>query len=162
MFPPTVYHDSPMGPIRMRVVKHNDGTFSMAQVLTDANGDPIGQQQGSTTNIYANSYTLNLPQPTVFKTINTQVLTTVQTIWTPSSGKRFRLMGGFLTVTVATGNIQIRDGGSTVILVPALALATNIQFDLGAGYLSTAINNTLQMIGPALMVASGTVWGTEE
>jgi len=103
--------------------------------------------------------------PTVFKAFNNLVVTGEQTIWTPATGKKFRLMGYVITQGVATGNITFKDntGGSTILVVPAQTLGVAQQSPLiGAGFVSAAINNVLSAIGVATETISGYVFGTEE
>jgi len=73
-------------------------------------------------------------------------------------------MGGYLTMTVAAGNIVLKDGvgGSTVFIIPCTAVGVAIALDLEDGILSAAADNALTATGPALCVLNGTIWGTEE
>lgn len=104
-------------------------------------------------------------------------------VWTPTTGKKFRLMRYSIQVPahVATsGGSAIaaifNDGASTAIGVgasfyaPATSVtaspgATNFNFDLGNGYLSVAVNNVLNINLSAALSAGTvrvTVAGTEE
>jgi hypothetical protein len=124
----------------------------------------------------------NARTPNIFKT-GTATANGNTTLWTPASGKKFRLMGivvvavtGQSTQTVG-GNFEITltDSGTAIglgwsLLVPSVALA-NVSdtifpaADLKNGYLSTTANNVLQVNLSAGMVAGEcrvTVYGTEE
>lgn len=59
--------------------------------------------------------------PTVFKTLSAVVITSETTVWTPTSGKKFRLMGFCLTQGVATGAVTFKDntGGTVIFTLPA-------------------------------------------
>ena|SRR5438132_3739281 len=102
--------------------------------------------------------------PNVFKQVNGVTITTAQTLWTPASGKRFRLMGYHLGITVAGGNVLLRDGagGATIVTIPIVLAVGGFPMQLGNGILSGAANNVLEVIGPATAVLSGMVWGREE
>ena len=102
--------------------------------------------------------------PNIFKTTNAISVASETTIWTPGSGKRFRLMGGLLSITGAVGNILFKDGtgGSTVFLLPNILLSTPISFGLGEGILSGTANNVLTVTGVTLMILNGVVWGRED
>lgn len=98
-------------------------------------------------------------------------------LWTPTAGKKFRLMGYTISAAgtlAATGvnQIQLRDGAATVISRHNATMTittptgdTQIGSDLGQGYLSTTINNVLN-VNLGSVVTNGTVavnaWGTEE
>lgn len=100
--------------------------------------------------------------PNVFKPQTALSVASEATWWTPASGKKFRLMGGILTGSVA-GDYIIRDNtaGSTILVIPALAGAP-VSFALGNGILSGTADNVLTVDGPPASTASGTLFGTEE
>lgn len=103
--------------------------------------------------------------PNVFVTVNAVSIAAEATLWTPTSGKKFRLMGGLLTSTGAAGNIIVKDGsgGSTIFLIPNTLVGTPFLFNLpGNGLLSATANNLLRAIGVASQVLNGTLWGREE
>lgn len=105
-----------------------------------------------------------IPTVTTYKVLEAVVISVEATLWTPASGKKFRLMGGVLTVTGAAANVAFKDGnsGSTIFTLPNVLVATPIPFNLGKGILSAAANNNLRALGAALMVLNGVVWGREE
>jgi hypothetical protein len=100
----------------------------------------------------------------VFKSVAATVITSETTIWTPTSGKKFRFRGFALTQGVATGNITVKDGsgGSTILTIPATPTGQPLVVDLGRGILSAAANNLLRMIGVSTETISGFVYGNEE
>jgi hypothetical protein len=104
-----------------------------------------------------------LRTPNVFKPQSAVNVNAEATIWTPASGKKFRLMGGVLVASVA-GNIVLKDntGGSTIFILSSAAGGNGTFFNLGNGILSATANNVLTATGPAASTLSGTVWGTEE
>lgn len=103
--------------------------------------------------------------PNVFVPVSAVSIAAEATLWTPTSGKKFRLMGGLLTATGAAGNIIVKDGsgGSTIFLIPNTLVGTPFLFNLpGIGILSGAANNLLRAIGVTSQVLNGTLWGREE
>jgi hypothetical protein len=87
------------------------------------------------------------------------------TLWTPAGGKRFRLIGGLVSIGTAAGNVIFKDGagGATFLILPQGALNDPFPFRLGdAGYLSAAVNNPLRAQGAATATISGHIYGYEE
>lgn len=64
-------------------------------------------------------------------------------VWTPATGKKFRLLGFVLACGAIAVNVYLKDGATT--FSPTFNLATHqvIQINLGNGYLSAAANNVL-------------------
>src|SRR6266568_1661159 len=87
----------------------------------------------------------------VFKPIKAVSITaaTPVAVWTPTSGKRFRLLGFCVLPTVANVGILFEDatGGTNEFLrfPPTAAVSTaQVSVSLGQyGYLSTTVNNVL-------------------
>jgi hypothetical protein len=103
--------------------------------------------------------------PVIFKTLNAVAIAAEATIWTPAAGKRFRLMGGLLSVGTAAANVVLKDNtaGATIAILPKAPLDTPFVLGpMGNGILSAAINNLLTATGIATTTISGTIWGTEE
>lgn len=102
--------------------------------------------------------------PNVYKSIDALAINSEATLWTPASGKKFRLMGGLVTCTGAAGNVTLKDGnnGSTVLMIPNTLVGTPIPLSLGDGVLSSTANNNLRAVGTTLQVLNGTIWGREE
>lgn len=87
------------------------------------------------------------------------------TAWTPTSGKKFRLMGFCLSPGTAGGNFTFKDntGGSTILVVALPSITGSVSSPvMGNGILSAAINNVLTITGPATSTLSGFLFGTEE
>ena len=109
------------------------------------------------------SYFPNAPQPNVFTTISALSIAVEATIWTPASGKKFRLLG-FLFAGSVTGNITLRDNtaGTVIFIIPGTAGIFITSPPMGFGILSAAANNVLTATGPALTTLSGVVFGRED
>lgn len=103
--------------------------------------------------------------PIVFKDVSVAVTAgTPQTVWTPTSGKKFRLMGWELALSVA-GAVIFHDGNPGTALWRTGALAAGVAVaapNIGNGYLSTAANNVLSVDTSASGTVTGFVFGTEE
>jgi hypothetical protein len=116
--------------------------------------------------------------PTTWKVGNTAAAGQTA-LWTPTAGKKFRILGGVLMLSkeatcAGAFAFGLQDGaGANVVYfnISAVALAaigacTIIPLALpGNGYPSTAINNVLNFnLGAALTagLVSASVWGTEE
>lgn len=100
--------------------------------------------------------------PTVWKSFSSLLLLTSQTIWTPASGKKFRLMGYAVTSSVLGGAITLKDGGNTILIIPALVTTAAVVDGWVDGILSQAANNSLSAIGSLTQTMTGYVYGTEE
>lgn len=101
----------------------------------------------------------------VFKPLNAIGIGTEATIWTPAAGKKFRLMGGIVSIGTAVGNVSIKDNtaGTTILVIPKTTLDTAIALPMmGNGILSATAGNVLTATGTALATISGFVFGTEE
>jgi hypothetical protein len=105
--------------------------------------------------------------PNVFKTLSAVAVNTEVTIWTPTSGKKFRLMGFVLTSTGASGNVALKDntGGTTILTIPFSSIGDSKAIPypgLGNGILSAASNNVLTALGQTGQSISGFLMGLEE
>jgi hypothetical protein len=102
-----------------------------------------------------------LRTPIVFKPLNLGAATAETTVWTPTSGKKFRLMRLVLTAGAAT-TLTFNDGTGGTLIFTLGAGATAIFVDLGNGILSAAANNLLTVIRSVSATLIGTLMGTEE
>lgn len=101
----------------------------------------------------------------ISKDVSAVTVTTITTLWTPASGKKFRLMGG--TISCSTGvSILFEDnaGGATIFRTPKLLVDTPYTFEVngGQGFLSALADNVLKATSSAAGIITGTIWGTEE
>jgi hypothetical protein len=146
------------------------GGLNQSSIPADNNAGPVGFANVSNWNFLygpngvANSWFYQRT-PVVFKTIAAVAVTagTPVSIWTPTSGKKFRVMGFMLSLSVA-GSVILKDG-TTEILRTCLMPAGNGQSSpasMGNGVLSALANNLLNADVTASGSVSGFVFGTEE
>lgn len=100
----------------------------------------------------------------VFKNLSAVVITSETTIWTPASGKKFRLMGLVLAQGVLTGAITLKDNtaGSTILIIPPTTVGVSFQIILGNGILSATADFVLTATGSTGETLTGFVYGREE
>jgi hypothetical protein len=104
--------------------------------------------------------------PSVFKPLNAVAIagTPGTAVWTPATGKRFRLQRAVLASSVA-GNLILTDGsgGAVLAVIPVTAAGAGVPLDLINGELSSAAGNALYVFnsGGAATI-SGTISGSEE
>ena len=98
-----------------------------------------------------------------FKNLNAINTNAEITAWTPAAGKKFRLMGLYLSTTVsATVLIKDNTAGTTILTLPMIANTPIGPLNLGNGILSAAANNVLTITGGAASTTTGILFGTEE
>lgn len=100
--------------------------------------------------------------PNVYKTFDIAVCGTEATIWTPATGKKFRMMGIAVAPSAAAAmTFKDNTAGTTILIARAGAgIPSTINFE--NGILSTTANNLLTIQSSAAAICSGTVWGIEE
>lgn len=103
---------------------------------------------------------------TTFKIVAAQAITagTGIVIWTPTAGKKFRLLGYCFSSSAAASLIFCDHIVGTPIFRSPLLAAAGLHDSppLGNGLLSATINNVLRLDVSATSTVTGTVWGTEE
>lgn len=116
--------------------------------------------------------------PGTFKTASVAAAPATTDVWSPTAGKKFRLMGGVITMggTIAAAAARtlqlIEETAGTVIIevhmvIPVLGGNVQVPFTIpGNGYLSSAVTKKLQAVTAGGTYVVGTdavsVWGTEE
>lgn len=140
-----------------------DTELPVAAALADATANPTVPAVGTHGMVFNGATWDRQRVANVFKSQVALSVATEATWWTPTAGKKFRLMGGMFTGSVA-GDYVVRDNtaGATIAVIPIGVAGTPFFFDLGNGILSATINNVLTIDGPAISTASGTLFGTEE
>ena len=102
-----------------------------------------------------------------FKMIDANAITagTEETIWTPQSGSRIRLLGWSLSSSAAAA-IEFQDSaasGTVIAQTPLLAIAgVHNSPDLGDGIVLSAADGVLKLDVTGNSTVSGMVWGIEE
>jgi hypothetical protein len=142
-----------------------DTEFPAAAALVDTAGNPIVPMAGVCLLVFNGTTWDRLRAASVRKDLNAIAIGAIATVWTPAAGKRFRLMGGVLSVSAAASVLfedNAAGAGSFVFRTPKLAADTPYNFDLGQGFLSAAINNLLKATSSAAASVTGTLYGTEE
>lgn len=129
----------------------NSGNKIATQALMAFNGATFDRQRVG--KVYKHIEYLNLAD------------NTGTTVWTPATGKKFRLMGVSVSSSAA-GRLALRDNSSgTDYIARFLYNAADTKtFDFGNGYVSLAANNVLEIrnnSGTAVSIWV-TAWGTEE
>lgn len=160
-------------PIPERFTDNGDGTYSAgaggafaaALLLADAMSKPTTAPVGAWLIGY-NGATGDLVRVQSFRVdVATVAIGSIATIWTPTSGKKFRLMGGSISVSAAC-SVLFEDNsagaGNFIWRTPKLAADTPYNFDLGNGYLSAAVNQVLKATGSAAANLTGTLYGVQE
>lgn len=101
----------------------------------------------------------------VSKDVSAVTVTTITTVWTPASGKKFRLMGGTLSCSAAVSILfEDNTAGATIFRTPKLLVDTPYTFEVrgGQGFLSAVADNVLKATSSGAGVITGTLWGLEE
>lgn len=100
--------------------------------------------------------------PTVFKVVALSAATAETTIWTPATGKKFRLMGFILTPGAAS-TLTFKDNtGGTTVFAARGTTDQPVVVNIGNGILSGAVNRVLTVTRGTSATLDGVVFGTEE
>lgn len=168
--------------VNIRLIKSNT-----ANTITTVSAFTTVPPPESEYTIFANAFNVAftdsttpvlLRTPNIFKNVQASGANDT-TVWTPTTGKKFRLMGGIVIFSgvvssAAQVELQLQDTADGTIILdlaaeqPA-AVATGetvvVPFNLGNGFLSAAVNNVLNadlITGYSSGAAFINVWGTEE
>lgn len=89
----------------------------------------------------------------------------IATLYTPPTGKKFRLLGGYISVSGAA-NVLFEDNSAAtanfIFRAPALAVNEPFYFSLGNGFLSAAADNVLKATSSAAANITGTLFVSVE
>lgn len=97
--------------------------------------------------------------------IATVAVGSIATILTPSTGKKYRLLGGYISVSAAASVLFEDNSAATanfIFRTPVLAINTPLYFDLGTGFLSAVANNVLKATSSGAANLTGTIFYSEE
>ena len=99
---------------------------------------------------------------TLTKDMSAVAIGTIATVLTPTSGKKYRLLGAMFSASAAC-NVLFEDnaGGNFICRTPTLAADTPFRLALGDGYLATANNNVLKATSSAAANITGTLFYAE-
>lgn len=156
---------TPQGVFRMQTTYHSSLTKPSSVRMQDARSNENDFEEIAAYNAIFNGASWDRARtPNVFKSLNALSIAAEATIWTPSAGKKFRLMGYCLETGTVGGNVLLKDNtaGSTILVVPFGAASAVIQDQFGNGIVSAAANNVLTATGTATQTLSGYVYGVEE
>jgi hypothetical protein len=141
-----------------------DTELPAAALLADAMTNPTTPTVGAAIKAYNGVTWDRLRIPTIFKSLQAVAIGAIATVWTPAGGKKFRLMGGSVSISAAA-SVLLEDnaGGTTIIQLPALLANVPYQFDLANGILSGAANRVLKATASVTpCTITGFLYGAEE
>jgi hypothetical protein len=94
--------------------------------------------------------------------VNAVSISSIATVLTPSSGKRFVLLGGYISMS-ASASVLFEDNasGTTVFRTPLLLANSPFYFDIGRPYVSAAVDNVLKATSSAAGSITGTLFYVE-
>ena len=150
-------------PLRLHMINHTTGPAAAPTL----NFGGLGLNDSSQTYpvVFTGQTIDRARSPGKFIALNGTSVASEATIWTPASGRKFRLMGFCLTSGTVGGNVVLKDNtaGTTIMVLPFGAAASTLTSPvMGNGILSAAINNVLTATGAATQTLSGFIFGTEE
>lgn len=142
-----------------------DTELAAAGALADAASNPTTPMVGADLLGYNGASWDRVRVQNVRKDLNAVAVGSIATVWTPANGKKFRLMGGSISVSAAC-NVLFEDNsagaGNFVWRTPKLVADTPYNFDLGNGKLSATADNVLKATSSASASITGTLYGVEE
>ena len=116
--------------------------------------------------------------PTIFKNAAPAAAPATTDVWTPAGGKKFRLMGGVISMSGSIAAVALRtlklieETAGTVIVelhldIPVTGGSVAVNFTIpGNGFLASTVDKKLQAVTAGGTYVTGTdavsVWGTEE
>jgi len=140
-----------------------DTELPAAAALSDAASNPTTPLVGACLLYWNGASWDRVRAAGIGKDLNAVAGGSIVTVWTPTSGKRVRLMSGSISVSAACSVLfEDNAAGTTVYRTPKLLADTPYSFDLGGGYLLSAANNVLKLTTSAAANVTGTLRGTEE
>ena len=169
-------------PVNVHIVDSNNTTIaSVVSQLFEAIGGVSTLFTDSAIRIYNPAVTNTLERvrtPTFFPNAALAAAPATTDVWTPTAGKKFRLLGGVITMSgliaaAANRTLQlIEETAGTIIVrasvtIPVLGVNVAIPFDLRPnGFLASTASKKLQAVTAGGTYSTGidsvSVWGTEE
>lgn len=160
---PVIQPGTLMLPFGFHCINHTAGPAAAPTWLTSAMA--VIDAAGASPSLWNGQCYSRARSPGKFISVNALSIAAEATVWTPASGRRFRLLGYELSSTGAQ-NIVLKDGtaGATILVIPGLTPGQlNYSPDnFGNGILSAAANNVLTANAGGVNALSGFFFGTEE
>ena len=103
--------------------------------------------------------------PDTYKDLSAVDIGSIATVWTPATGKKIRLLGGYISVSAAVSVLfedNAAGAGNFVFRTPKLTADTPFVFWFDQGRLLAAANNVLKGTASAAATITGTLFGIEE
>lgn len=151
-------------PVSIAATVTVDTELPAAAALGDAVSNPTAPAVGDCLMLWNGATWQRARVPTVFKAVSLTAATAETTVWTPTTGKKFRVMGMFLNAGAAT-TLTFKDNTAGTTIIEGYASATaaeNLNFGGMGGILSAAANNVLTVTRGSSAALYGMIWGTEE
>ncbi len=163
------YGGSPVGPgnpvdVQLQGTPTVNTELPAAAALADGAANPTAPIAGAAELVFNGATWDRKRVATVFKPIAAQAVTanTPVDVWTPATGKKFRLMGYALSLSVA-GSVILKDNTTEILRTPLMAAGIGlVQPEMGNGILSAAADQVLKIDVTASGSVSGYLYGTEE
>jgi hypothetical protein len=169
----SLFNESTANPVTVFEADMNGGQNCPVQFVVPVDPSSSPTTVGCPCTVLNGSNGERLRTPTTFKSVSTAAAGATA-LWTPTSGKKFRVMGWTVlipstTTTAAGSTITLQDSAATVFTVAVIGTTTaTIAYNSGAmynGYLSVLKDNVLNINCSAALTAGNVlvnVWGTEE
>lgn len=147
-------------------VRLSDGTNALMPAsasLADAFANPSTTKIEALLGVFNGATWDRLRTANVFTTVALNAGTSETTIWTPASGKKFRLLG-FLLTCGAASTLTFKDNtaGTTIFVTRGTTDAPINTGPMGNGILSASADNVLTVTRGTSCTLSGTLFGCEE
>lgn len=141
----------------------HDGVLDPA-ALGDSDANPTTLLLGAAPMAFTGATWQRRRVADIIKSADLAAGTTETTIWTPATGKRFRLLGLIISIGSTGALLTFRDntGGSIILQLRLPGNTTSGWLNLGQGILSGAANNVLTVTRSASTTLSAILAGCEE
>lgn len=171
-------------PVAMKLIDNGDGTYSLSMATPSGGSGGTVDTELAAALAVADAMSKPTTAPVIAwligyngatgdmvrvqskrKDVSTVAIGSIATVWTPASGKKFRLMGGSISVSAAV-SVLFEDNsagaGNFIWRTPKLLADTPYNFDLGNGFLSATADNVLKATSSSAANLIGTLYGVEE
>lgn len=151
------------GNLQVTLISKNGTNGTAAQSPGEGQSNSAGLVTNAQTMIFNGTTWDRERGPNVFKSLQSVAVVAgaAVTVWTPAAGKKFRVMGFVLSLSVS-GSVILKDSSTEILRLQTAAAIGVASPPMGNGILSTVANNVLQVDVGASGNVSGFVFGTEE